>query len=101
MKSCPPGKSKTRLVTRLKTEKYKAPNCGYKWELDEPEAAEETEGVPTPAQQPYIYESTPVYDSYLPEGTEQIVPAEPATTPEVSIPEPITPPKPVLSLIHI
>ncbi len=83
MKGCPPGKSKTRLVTKLKKEKYKAESCGYKWTLDKPEEAPE---APTPVQAPHSYEATPVYDSFLPPGTEQITPAE-TFTPEVVVPK--------------
>lgn len=86
-KCCPPGKSKTRLVTRLKTEKYECPHCAYKWSLVEPEEAKEPE--PAAAEQPQVYESTPVYDSYLPADGQQIVPTE---TPEVITPGTYTPP---------
>ena len=79
---CPPGKSKTRVVTKLKKEKYKADNCGYKWTLDKPQ---EPTVAPTPAQ-PQIFESTPVYDSFLPAESGQITPAE-TFTPEVSVPK--------------
>ena len=77
---CPPGKSKTRVITKLKKEKYKADSCGYKWKLDEPKEAE----APTPAQ-PQFYESTPVYDSYIPGENQQITPIE-TYTPEVNVP---------------
>ena len=32
---CPPSKSRTRLVTRLKTEKQEVESCSYKWEVEE------------------------------------------------------------------
>ena len=87
-KCCPPGKSKTRLVTKLKTEKYECPHCAYKWSLVEPEEAKEPEPAAA-EQQPQVYESTPVYDSYLPADGQQIVPTE---TPEVITPGTYTPP---------
>lgn len=34
-KSCPPSKSRTRIVTRLKTEKKEVESCSYKWTVDE------------------------------------------------------------------
>ena len=34
-KDCPPSKSKTRLVSKLKTEKYEVDSCSYKWSVDE------------------------------------------------------------------
>ena len=86
-KCCPPGKSKTRLVTRLKTEKYECPHCAYKWSLVEPEEAKEPEAA-DPAEQPQVYESTPAYDSYLPAQGDQIIPAE-TVTPKTINPEAI------------
>ena len=32
---CPPSKSRTRLVTKLKTEKYEVESCSYKWSVEE------------------------------------------------------------------
>ena len=32
---CPPSKSRTRLVTRLKTHKEEVESCSYKWEVEE------------------------------------------------------------------
>ena len=32
---CPPSKSKTRLVTKLKTDKYECDSCTYKWSVEE------------------------------------------------------------------
>ena len=32
---CPPGKSRTRLVNKLKTEKYDVDSCSYKWSVEE------------------------------------------------------------------
>ena len=32
---CPPSKSRTRLVTKLKTEKYEVDSCSYKWSVEE------------------------------------------------------------------
>ena len=34
-KCCPPSKSRTRLVTKLKTEKYECDSCTYKWDVEE------------------------------------------------------------------
>ena len=34
-KCCPPSKSHTRIVTRLKTEKKEVESCSYKWTVDE------------------------------------------------------------------
>ena len=34
-KCCPPSKSRTRLVTKLKTEKYEVDSCSYKWSVEE------------------------------------------------------------------
>ena len=32
---CPPSKSRTRLVTRLKTDKQEVDSCSYKWKVEE------------------------------------------------------------------
>ena len=32
---CPPSKSRTRLVNKLKTEKYEVDSCSYKWSVEE------------------------------------------------------------------
>lgn len=48
---CPPGTSKTRLVTKLKVHKYECPGCSYKWTLQKPEkatAAAQPEMAPNP-----------------------------------------------------
>jgi len=93
MKSCPPGSSKTRLVTKLSKHTYECPKCSYKWTLQKPEEAE-SGMAPTPAQ-PQVFESTPVYDSYLP-GSSTIEPTEPnidSYTPPVEImPQPMVTP---------
>lgn len=49
---CPPGTSKTRLVTKLKVHKYECPGCSYKWTLQKAEkaAAAQPEMAPAPAQ---------------------------------------------------
>ena len=70
MKCCPPGTSKTRLVSKLSTHSYECPNCAYKWSVQKAEKAA------APAAQPSVLESTPVYDSYVPQGSGTITPAQ-------------------------
>ncbi len=63
MKCCPPGKSKTRLVSKLSTHTYECPNCSYKWTLQK---AAQTEA---PIVQPDQLEPTPANDTHLPQGS--------------------------------
>ncbi|MDB2687687.1 hypothetical protein N9Y42_10795 [Mariniblastus sp.] len=55
---CPPSKSRTRLVTKLKTEKYECDSCTYKWSVEETNncgtaaPAEAAPSEPTKAEKP-------------------------------------------------
>lgn len=72
-KCCPPGVSKTKTITVLKTHSYECPSCSYKWTVQEPVIAE-----PTSASKPA---------EANPSGQETVVP--PAT-----VPGQVTPPQP-------
>jgi hypothetical protein len=69
-KCCPPGVSKTKTITVLKTHSYECPSCSYKWTVQEPAIAESstTPSEPTEAK---------------PDEQESI---EPESTPEKAIP---------------
>jgi hypothetical protein len=90
-KCCPPGTSKSKVVTVLKKHSYKCKECSYKWSVNEPEFGEATKTTPaeiiyqpthqptyqtmptpTQAEAPTLlpYEtSAPMVDSVLPTGT--------------------------------
>lgn len=93
---CPPSKSKTRLVTRLKTKKNEVEACSYKWSVEETNhcgadapANVTSEDVAPEAAEPAEQTS---------EGTVETNPvAEPAETPEAvkeAFEENVVPPAP-------
>ena len=84
-KCCPPGTSKSRLVTVLKKHTYECESCSYKWSIQKPEPVEAAK--PDPVIQ--MGEPTPVYDSYIPENS---VPATDVNTP-ITPTETYTPPQ--------
>lgn len=86
-KCCPPGKSKTRLVTVLKKHSYECENCAYKWSVQK---AEPAEAAKPEAGGPQNTEPTPVYDSYVPQESITIAPAD-SFVPEQYVPQQTTP----------
>ena len=88
---CPPSKSRTRLVTRLKTHKEEVESCSYKWEVEETnDCGCETpaDAMPAKAEQP----------QQTIEGSVEAEPvAEPPAKPEVpkeTFEENVVPPAP-------
>jgi hypothetical protein len=82
MKCCPPGTSKTRLVTKLSVEKDTVEKCGYKWKLVEADegygSEDETQSeVPVEAA-PQTQEIVPAKDNTEGQFEEAVVPAAPA-----------------------
>lgn len=70
-KCCPPGTSKTRLVTKLKVKKYKCPNCAYKWKVEEPTLAKtEPEVAPTEPESKLEPAPVEVNEDEVPEAPE-------------------------------
>jgi len=74
---CPPSKSRTRLVTRLKTEKQEVESCSYKWKVVETnDCGPEAPADKMPAEAKHTQQTV--------EGTVEAEPvAEPPAKPEV------------------
>lgn len=77
-RDCPPGVSKTKLVTRLKVHEFECPNCSYKWKLDTPEKSQATsmtpslfgnQESPTPSVAPVQVPLTDQTEEQMDEGT--------------------------------
>ena len=91
---CPPSKSRTRLVTRLKTEKREVESCSYKWKVEETNDC----GCEAPADaMPAEAKKTKPTEQTV-EGSVEAEPvAEPPVKPEVSkeaFEESVVPPAP-------
>ena len=70
---CPPSKSRTRVVTRLKVEKTKVEACSYKWSVDETNDCDC--GSPTHAEPSTAPEAMP--EPAKEKFKENVVPAAP------------------------
>lgn len=78
---CPPSKSRTRLVTRLKTEKKEVDSCSYKWSVEETNDCGCEAPADAAAEDAAPAEAQPAEQTV--EGTVEGDPAaEPAPTPE-------------------